>query len=160
MGADLHIESVYDKLNSQYEPEFQEAVQKRDAATDPLEKSRWQEKVEEAYDKMNDSSGSFHDSYNSTSMMWRLGISWWQDVTPMLDGEGYLQVPSIRLLKEMVSKAEMELPTEDELIEENCQIDEKNTVESWHQYYRDKRERLLQFLDDALKLEEPIYCSL
>ena len=37
MGADLYIESVYDKMKAHYEPEFQEAVQKRDATTDPQE---------------------------------------------------------------------------------------------------------------------------
>ena len=160
MGADLYIEKIYDKLRVQYEPEFKDAVLNRDTTTDPREKSRWQEKVDEAWDKMYDPSGYFRDSYNNTSIMCRLGISWWQDVTPMLDKKEYLQVPSIRLLKEMVSTVELKLPTEQELINDNCQVDEKNTVESWHRYYREKREQLLQFLDNALKMEEPILCSL
>ena len=156
----MYIESISNKLKAQYEPEFQDAVAKRDATNDTQEKERWQKKVDEAWDKMYDNSGYFRDSYNSTSIMAQLGLSWWSNVGEMLDKKGYLRVPAIRLLYEMISNAEFNLPTEEELRDNNCQINEENTVESWHKYYQEKRERLLHFLDTALRLEEPIYCSL
>ncbi len=105
--------------------------------------------------------GYFRDSYNGTSVLWTLGLSWWQDVIPLLTEEGGdLEGENLKKFRDMVASAEQELPTEKKLREMWCAITEEETLESWHNYYKEKRDNLLAFVDRAISLESGIHCSL
>lgn len=76
MGADLYIEKIHQPLLEKYQPLFDEAVRQRDALPrDSKEAKAAQRKVTRYYDLMY-SDGYFRDSYNVTSVLWRLGLSW------------------------------------------------------------------------------------
>jgi hypothetical protein len=104
--------------------------------------------------------GYFRDSYNGTSVLWTLGLSWWQDVTPLLNEEGELGGKNLKKFRDMVLNAKQEMPTESKLKEMYCKIDAEETLESWHNYYTDKREKLLAFLNRAIELNSSIDASL
>lgn len=84
MGADIYLNSVYQKNHDLYQPLFREAVDERNRLNrlgDTAEAEEMQKLVDEYYDKMYEQ-GYFRDSYNSTSLMWLLGLSWWQPDVP------------------------------------------------------------------------------
>ena len=56
----------------------------------------------------------FRDSYNSSSLMWSLGISWWKDVIPMLDDESMLSTEKAQDLIKMIEDSEIKLTDEQE----------------------------------------------
>lgn len=79
----------------QWEPLFNEAVAKRDShKRGTPEYERVQERVLECYQAMY-SAGYFRDPYNSWEVLAKFGLSWWDDVIPLLTDEGLL-LPSGR----------------------------------------------------------------
>ena len=171
MGADLYIESISEPAAKAAKPAFDEACQRRDKRRDMLradglsreaigndaEVKAAQDDVDKAYNAMYPEDGYFRDSYNVSSVLNKCGLSWWRDVTPMLRN-GKLSPKKAALLAERIEKAPLHLPTLAELEHDNA--DTKNGVESWHDYYRNKRTRLIAFLRRAVELKEPIRCSL
>jgi hypothetical protein len=158
MGADLYLNSVYQQNTDQYKPLFEEWVQRRDtllARGKDEEAKAAQVKVEEYYDKMYER-GYFRDSYNDSNMFWLFGLSWWDDVIPMLDDDGLLQVTEVQSLLDTLKEQESDF-------EEN--LHKKSTWEGWTKsdmetYFRDKYQRLRAFLEEAMTLNEAILCSL
>jgi hypothetical protein len=76
MGADLYIRAIHDPIVEKYQPLFDKAVRRRDALpSDSNEQEVAQQEVEKYYDLMY-SEGYFRDSYNSTNVLWTLGLSW------------------------------------------------------------------------------------
>ena len=91
MGADLYITPLNAQQRQQWEPEFEKAASARDEALDEASQKVAQVRVEQAYEQMY-SRGYFRDPYNDWDLLWNFGLSWWQDVIPMLDKEGWLSV--------------------------------------------------------------------
>jgi len=122
----------------------------------------------------------FRDPYNDSSILWRLGLSWWQDVGKMLDeqfegqpklkdddDEGWnarsILTPEncLRLLK-MVKERAKHLEAIDRawLEEHNCATKgEGNSPEEWNRYYAEKLAKLIAFLKRGAKAGG-IYCSI
>lgn len=158
MGADLYIESVNEKCLAKWKPKFDAAVAARDAATTDEARKELQKEVSRCYDEMY-ADGYFRDSYNSTNLLWQLGLSWWEDVGNMLDEEGNLPVETIKEFVETVKDREVPPPHELRL-EQACVDDGENSLESWHRYFVEKRERFIKFLETAIRLDEPIIASI
>src|SRR5512146_3228468 len=97
MGADLYIESISNKQKATYEPLFNAAVRARESNKDESRKDELQAEVSKYYDLMY-AEGYFRDSYNITSVLKRLGLSWWKDVGPLLNKKGYLSPTKARKL--------------------------------------------------------------
>jgi len=164
MGADLYIKSLQEVCQEKNRPLFDKWVKKRDAlGADVPEDVREaaQKKVTYYYDKMYEK-GYFRDSYNSTSVLWTLGLSWWTDVTEMLDDEGNLTPEKAVELVTMIESKKQKLPTKRELLDGHATVSDEgeDSVASWHKFYKEKKERLIQFLAQAIELGEPIHCSL
>mgnify|MGYP001559045228 FL=1 len=105
--------------------------------------------------------GYFRDAYNAGNVLWTLGLSWWQDVNPMLDSEGKLTGDKLEKFRDMVANAEQRYPTKSELVVRGGKIDTgSNTVVSWHKYFANKRQELLDYLNRAVEMKKPIRCSL
>jgi hypothetical protein len=103
---------------------------------------------------MNDIDGGYYrDCYNSYGTFAGLGLSWWQDVIPMLDDNNCLTVEKTEKLKKMV---------EDKLLcfegraEPNLKIYHKEYADN---IIKDSKE-LIEYLDNAIKLEMKINCNL
>ncbi|MHA2022796.1 MAG: hypothetical protein ACTSWQ_03955 [Candidatus Thorarchaeota archaeon] len=162
MGADLYIKKSTKKANEKYHPLFDKAVEKRNAAKTDKQNEKWQKKVTEYYNAMYPDEGYFRDSYNATSVLWTLGLSWWEDVAKILNSKGNLSRKNLSLFIHMVENAKQTLPTKADLLAEHCTIEDdgENSVEGWHKYYKDKREALLKFLKSARNQRLAIYCSI
>src|SRR5689334_13052050 len=87
MGADLYIRKIHNVQEAKWRPKFDEAIALRDSAVDKDAQAEAQKLVDEAYDGLNAPEGYFRDSYNGTSVLNRLGLSWWQDMEYDTDPE-------------------------------------------------------------------------
>lgn len=162
MGADLYLESINNKAREKWNPLFEAACRKRDALPDGPEKDAAQREVTDIYCKMfSGNAGYFRDSYNGAGIAAQLGFSWWTDVIPMLDENGYLQPPKIQEFLDRIKDAKIRTPTFAELKEAHCKVDnEDNTPESWRESWEKNKQELIAFLGMALDRNEPIFCSL
>jgi hypothetical protein len=94
--------------------------------------------------------GYFRDSYNEGCVMWQLGLSWWRDVTPMLNEKRVLTQSKIRELLAMV---------------ESCRIpDEPKGTDGREmgrrEYFVQSRQGLIDYLKEALLESRDIEASL
>jgi hypothetical protein len=149
MGADLFLHSAFDPYYGEWQRRFDEAVRDRDALDEKDPKQvEAQERVQQCFGKMYET-GYFRDSYNSSNVLWKFGLSWWDDVIPLLDDDHHLSVENARKLLTL-------LDTHEPVFVENL-----STVPL--DVYRDFQERadeLRSFLEHAISLNEPIDCSL
>ena len=162
MGADLYIEKIHQPLFEKYQPMFEAAVRQRDRLPrGSAEAEVAQALVEKYYDRMF-ADGYFRDSYNVTGVLRRLGLSWWRDVVPLCTKAHKLRQDKLRTFREMVTRAPLHLPTKEELQNEHARVTEagEDSLEAWHRHYRERRDQLLAFLDQALALNTHIRCSL
>jgi hypothetical protein len=164
MGADLYINKLSQPCQKKWKPVFDKAVEKRNEAKAKGNKEAeesFQKQVSEAYDKMY-SEGYFRDSYNASSVLATLGLSWWADVAPLQNKQGNITGKNLLKFLKMVEEAKQELPTKEGLKGSHAQVDEEgeNSVEGWHKYYTEKRIRLIEFIKQAIKLKSPIQASL
>ncbi len=162
MGADLYIEQIQQPLIEKYQPLFEAAVRNRDCLPRGSKEAQAAQAEVERYYELMFSAGYFRDSYNATGVLWRLGLSWWEDVIPLLTQTQKLRQDRLRKFRDMVAKAPLNLPTKEELEAQHAQVGEngEDSLESWHRYYREKRDELLAFLDQAIALNTHIRCSL
>jgi len=144
MGADLYLESITEKAKQEYQRKFEDACRARDEAKTDAEKERLQQEVDKYYHLLFPDDGYFRDSYNSSNLLWQLGLSWWADVLPMLDKQGYLPIRKARVFRQMLLERDIPHRGDDEE----------------YAYFVNKKERLLRLLERSIQTQEKIYCSL
>lgn len=106
-----------------------------------------QARVNKWYDKMYEV-GYFRDSYNGTSLFWRLGMSWWG--CPYIKN-GEIKPENAKKLLAEVEQAEINPITKEELLEHHCKVDDgENSPESWDKMFSDKKARFVFFLKEAI----------
>lgn len=147
MGADLYITNEIQPLHDKLQPLFEDAIDKRDAIEDKdsREYELATEKVNGLYNELYPESCYFRDSYNPYSVLWALDLSWWTDVIPMLD-DGYLSPKKAQELIDIVKEREVDLRS-----------DQK---EIGVEYFEDRKQSLIKFLQRSVDSGEPIECSL
>jgi hypothetical protein len=95
MGADLYLEPIFTENREQWEPLFNQAVERRDQlAKDSAEHKAAQAEVDRYFGWMY-CRGYFRDPYNRWDMLAKFDLDWWGDIIPMLDSEGRLSVPQM-----------------------------------------------------------------
>jgi len=163
MGADLYIKPVFDKNETKYRPMWDKAIAKRDKATrGTIAANKAQKEVDKAWENLH-KVGYFRDSYNCWTMLATLKLSWWRDVGPLLTKETcLLEGENLKKFRDMVVLAKQELPDKDTIIKNGGQVSKTgdDSLENIHKYFQDKRQRLIDFLDLAIKKNYPIECSL
>ena len=156
MGADLYLHSIYDKNYDKWNPVFEAAVKSRDSFPHGSPQAKaFQDEVNLAYSRMYTEDGYFRDSYNNSSVLWRLGLSWWSDIIPMCE-KGMLSPKKAKRLRSMIEKRPLALPTEEDLKSWGGE----DSIEEWASYFTQKKGQLIAFLTRAIVLDEPIDCSL
>ena len=159
---DLFIRQIHELLVDKYWPLFDAAVQRRDSLPRGSKAAEAAQMEVTKYYELMRSEGFFGDSYNHTSALWTLGLSWWRDVIPMCNEQGELEKENLRKFREMVAAANQWLPSGRQLRKNGARVEETgdNSLEEWHKYYHEKRQRLLVFLDRAIQLNTAVHCSL
>ncbi len=105
-------------------------------------------------------SGYFRDSYNGTSVLKRLGLSWWKDVSPMLNDDELLNRSACGKLRLRIEQADLTLPeTDAELRELRLCTKGGNSAARWKRYWEREKELLIRILEAGVKAGG-IRCSL
>ncbi len=127
---------------------FEAAVKQRDAISDGPKKDDVQAEVDAAFDEAY-STGYFRDPYNGASVLARFGLSWWVDVIPMLNKRS-------QLLPGAAHDFLVKLEAAEDVFEENV----RGMTDEDQRYFVADYEALKKFLNHAIELNEPIFCSL
>jgi len=158
MGADLYIESIYKKNHARYNPTFEywatirDALRKagNEAATEKAQKQVWK-----YYDKIHQQ-GYFRDGYNDYNLLWVFDLSWWTDTKHLIDRQGWMMPIKIKRFFKMLKKREA-------VFEANVKqksIGKSETSAEVEVYFRKKYQELKTFLQEAIRRNEPIRCSI
>lgn len=147
MGADLYVKG-YEKHRAACGPKWEAAIERRNALPPGPEHDKAQAEVEELFDAMHSPEWYFRDSYNSTSLFWRLGLSWWKDLEPYYLPEAEqtddvnIGPDGCKALAILVAAAPLEPFTAEELAESgwNESLTEVNA------YFTAKHKALVRFL--------------
>ncbi|PWT75873.1 MAG: hypothetical protein C5B60_04695 [Chloroflexi bacterium] len=154
MGADIYLKSKHEPHQALWEPRFNKAVRERDALPrDCYAYTQKQLEVGTIYDEMF-SVGYYRDSYNNSSLLNQLNLSWWEDVGPMLDKNGMLPIERAKELRAIIAVR----PLDEKRVREAMSGSE--TYDECLDYFEDKRTRLLTLLDESIELGEPLYMSI
>lgn len=161
MGADLY--------NSKY-AERSKVIQSAQKAMEKMREAGVTDKNRAAYITLMDTVYDdpfyyFRDSYNNSSLLWQLGLSWWTDVIPL-----YLKRPTkdinmgvqaCRKLKKMLTEARPVFVAN--MAKLNKDADWKwspqDTPEDVRKYFNNKYDELHKFLDQAI-VDGGMYASL
>lgn len=145
MGADVFMAKAYDERMAEHR-----------VLLDELGDHPSHEQLEPLYDKIYVQGDVYYrDSYNSGSVLWAMGLSWWTDVLPMLDDEGTLNKEGIETFLELI---------EDKPLSVSSDFVEHMPDEWGHddamQYLQKEQDSLISFLKKALETEDTLSCSL
>jgi polyhydroxyalkanoate synthesis regulator phasin len=160
MGADLYITLVHSKNVKKYEPAFDEWVRKRGEAVDEEAEKVCQEKVTYYYNKMNDESGYYRDSYNSSNLVNLFGLSYWQDFDQWTTKGEMSPAQAQELLDELKKREPIFKKNLDERVVEVLAKDTTETEKQLRDYFIGKYFQLQRFLKRAIELNSNIDCSL
>ena len=145
MGADLFMNKAYDKRMEEHR-----------ASLDDLGKHPSHEELEPLYDKIyKQGDVYFRDSYNSGSVMWAMGMSWWDDVVPMLDEDGNLSHEDTLKLVNKITDAPINVSAD---FLEN--MPDEWTIDDAQKYLREEQQKLVGFLNRAVETDDTVGCSL
>lgn len=95
------------------------------------------------------SRGHFRGPDNGWDLLWRFGLSWWNDVVPLLNAERRLSPWKAGRLLALLDEREYEFQ---ESMSE-CSPEDRL-------YFQKQAEELRAFLEDAVDLGEAVECSL
>ena len=151
MGADLYMNDAYKKREKKLAPQIQEALDNRKANPDDEDAHQ---KAMDLYDKLYTKDVYFRDSYNSGSLMWSLGLSWWEDVQELIDNEGDLHPLQIQKLLNIIKSREVSVSNDFK-----ADMPDEWTDEDALQYFNEQRDELISFLQKAIDTNDTIGCS-
>ena len=100
----------------------------------------------------------FYDPYSYLSVMWAMGMSWWQEIIPMLKNDGHLTLDNCEELIKILENTDVipERSIISDIDRDRAEIDENFNQE----YMENKKKRLIQFLKKSIDNKIPIKCSL
>ena len=151
MGADLYMNDAYKKREKKLAPQIQEALDNRKANPDDEDAHQ---KAMDLYDKLYTTDVYFRDSYNSGSLMWSLGLSWWEDVNELIDNEGDLHPIQIQKLINMVQSKDVNVSDDFKKA-----MPDEWTDEDALKYLNEQLDSLVSFLQKAIDTNDTIGCS-
>jgi len=120
-----------------------------------------QNNVNELCDKM-DEVGYFRDSYNGSSLFWKLGLSWWamanihggNKKVQLINSRGFITPKKAAMLLVMVKAIPIQIDPD-----EHTKWMEGTTHEDLVKFFTEKRERFIKFIEFAIEKNKSIYAS-
>ena len=106
---------------------------------------------------------SFADPYSAEAVLPTLGLSWWADVRPLIQGpdhHGFMPAENVGRFLAIVKSATQQFPNKRKIEERGGTVDRGNDLEHWHDRFRCQRRLLIDFLERAVRLGEPLLCEL
>lgn len=145
MGADLYHKSIMKPAYAKYHPEWEKVITSPKSNNEEGIKKR-QDELDRLWNLMYPEAGYFRDSYNSSNLLWTLGMSWWQ--LP-IDDDGYMGGEKLKKFRDQVFHATIVVPRGMPEAEEPEPL----------KYFEGKRLKLLTFLDGAINAGESVMFS-
>ncbi len=145
MGADLYIESITDVARKKWKKKLDEVCGDRN--------DKDGKKFDYYWNKMYPATGYFRDSYNDSNLLWKFGISYWTDINQLVNKRGFMTVPKAKILLELLDVRKNIFKKNIRNLKTHGDIDEVA-------YFKKKYKRLRGFLNNAVKLNSSIRCSL
>ena len=171
MGADIYLRSKFDSNFESVQVEIEEVYKLFDMTADSSimdmadgDKDKFQEMIQPLFNKAY-SVGYFRDSYNSSNLLSHLGLDWWKDIIPKLDNQCLPIEHCEWLLEEIKNRRIGEEPQVSHPINEihkrmGIACTELNLDSETLKYFVEKKIKLCNLLQDAISINEPLYCSL
>jgi hypothetical protein len=152
------MQPIYEQNSTKYRELFHKACVRRDKAQRGSKTAEKEQKsVSFWYSKMYQV-GYFRDQYSCWTMLRTVGLSWWNDVTPLLTKKKrVLKGKNLKKFLDMVKTAKQKIPTQRELKKAGASVDD---LKEARQYFIDKRNQLVAFLQQAVDNKYDIECSL
>ena len=154
MGADLYMNRAYDEKCAE-KKETLDSFGKAKGNGVELTQAQKQHMMDVYDDLYKQGDVYFRDSYNSGSVMWAMGMSWWDDVVPMLDKDGNLSHEDTLKLVNMITDAPLNVSTD---FLEN--MPDEWTIDDAQKYLREEQQKLVGFLKRAVETDDTVSCSL
>lgn len=170
MGADIYLRSKFDSNFESVQVEIEEVYKLFDMTADSSimdmadgDKDKFQEMIQPLFNKAY-SVGYFRDSYNSSNLLSQLGLDWWKDIIPKLDNQ-CLPIEHCKWLLEEIKNRRIGEETVSNPIENihkrlGLETQEKSLDSDTLKYFVEKKIELCNLLQDAITINEPLYCSL
>lgn len=157
MGADIYLKKVYDANHDLYYPKFTAEAELRDQARargDLEAAEKHQVEVSRLYDLLQ-ARGYFRDSYNDSSLIWLLDMSWWGSFEQWFDEEGDLPPEN---MPEVIALIDKQFTT---VFAGNfaAKFGEHPDRDRWLEYFKGKYERFTALVREAIELNEPLHFS-
>jgi hypothetical protein len=152
VGADLYRDD-HKEQTKQYEERFDQLVKLRNDAPTPEERDRLQAEIHDLYEKIFRHPYYFRDSYNNSSLFWKLDLSWWGGAPGYMDDDGIMHPDGAqRLLDECKKRSELLAHNVKDLPDEHpTDFDKK--------YFFDKYDTFLDFLQQVIDGNHTVLCS-
>jgi hypothetical protein len=164
MGADIYLESKSNACFEKNKPLFDAAVKGRDSLgkhVSKKEKDEAQALVNKYYNAMYEE-GYFRDSYNDSSLLWQLGLSWWTDVGELVNKKGYMPVTKMKKFKTMLEDRDVaiDLGKEEKGTQWGFADCTEAQLKEWYDHFQEKKIELIKMVSVAIELKEPLRCSI
>jgi len=178
----MYLEKSFNKLNHELQPQFQQALNRRDAAKTLKQRNAAQAEVARIFDEMHPPTAYFRDPYNSHCLLAQLccdddsaqpGLSWWRDIAPKLTADDHLPLGDVQWLLDEVRNRRLTcqtLPTYEQQVTREVmaqvaggrvQVDQRVVYTADDvAWFVSRKQALITFLVTALDLGEPPVCSL
>jgi hypothetical protein len=151
MGADLYIEKITNATSKKWRKKWDEVVKAPFKGLSDEEQEKLSKKSDYYWNKMYPASGYFRDSYNDSNLLWKFGISYWTDINKFVDKRGLMTKDKIEGLLILLEKKE-------NVFRENLR--NSKTPQYASEYFEKKYKRFRRFLNNAIKLNSSIRCSI
>ena len=109
----------------------------------------------------------FRDSYNASSLFWRLGLSWWGLLNGgFINDEGILNADTVRMLLDGYNELSERMLSEEATLAWYAEEEKKGTLFSddegpnfWVKYFQEKGQRFAEFCQRTLENDGHWECS-
>lgn len=179
MGADLYVDNVFKEdprvsVIGKKLDEIRNTLRDlpEDSPEDLVKRLERREKALcDAYGRILDKmfcvdNGYFRDSYNSSNLLWVLGLNYWAWLGGFVDGKGFLHPQHARIiLQKIESKPVTETRVRRHIKAQKIKLGDNGKppdeeFKEWLDYFVEKRERLIRFLKMAIDADSLILCSI
>ena len=153
MEADLYIEKITDVTRKKWQKKWDEVCKIPFKGLLSKEQEKLRKKTDYYWNKMYPPTGYYRDSYNDSNLLWKFGISYWVDFNKLVNKSGFMPVKNIKSLLLTLKMRESEFKKNLRNLKVHNQTDEI-------EYFEKKYKKFRRFLNNAVKLNLSIRCSI
>jgi len=153
MGADLYIEKITNVTSKKWRKKWEEVCKIPFRGLSEEEQEKLRKKTDYYWDKMYPAKAYFRDSYNDSNLLWKFGISYWVDINRAVDKRGLMSPDKTEGLLILLRQRET-------IFKKNLRNSKSHSGNDEVEYFEKKYKRFKKFLNNAIKLNSSIRCSI